>query len=85
MLSIRSAFPAMPMVAGLSANHLGALELPPGLRRLYIARDRDQDGTEAARRLRDRATPQGIAVVDLVPQGGDFNVDLQRSGGRRRA
>ena len=79
MLSLRSAFPTMPMVAGLSANHLGALELPPGLRRLYIARDRDRDGTEAARRLRERATAGGIEVIDLVPQGGDFNVDLQRS------
>lgn len=80
VLSMRSAFPAMPMVAGLSANHLGALELPSGLQRLYIARDRDRDGVGAAKRLRERATASGIAVIDLEPQGGDFNVDLQRSG-----
>lgn len=80
MLSLKSAFPALPMVAGLSANHLGALTLPPLLRRLYIARDRDAAGSRAAERLRARAEEVGIEVVDLVPTANDFNVDLQRFG-----
>lgn len=80
VLSLKSALPAMPMVAGLSANHLGALTLSPRLRRLYVARDRDRDGARAAARLRDRATAQGVAVIDLVPALGDFNGDLRRWG-----
>ena len=80
VLSIRSALPCLPMVAGLSANHLGALILPAGLRRLYVARDRDRDGAAAAERLRATAEAQGCEVVDLVPRAGDFNADLRRWG-----
>ena len=47
MLSLRLALPAMAMAAALSANHLAALELPPTLRRLYIARDADAAGDRA--------------------------------------
>ena len=36
------------MIAGLSANHLAALDLPPSLRRLYVARDNDAAGRRAA-------------------------------------
>lgn len=80
VLSLKSALPRLPMVAGLSANHLGALLLPAGLRRLYIARDRDRDGAQAAARLRERAQATGVEVIDLVPRGGDFNADLRRIG-----
>ena len=80
MLSLKSAFPALPMVAGLSANHLASLTLPEHLRLLYVARDRDAAGSCAAQRLRARAEAVGVEVVDLVPIGGDFNVDLQRFG-----
>lgn len=80
VLSLKSALPALPMVAGLSAVHLGALALGPGVRRLYIARDRDPAGAAAAARLRERAAAQGIAVVDLVPRADDFNADLRRFG-----
>src|SRR5215471_14639130 len=41
MLALKSVLPALPMIAGLSANHLAALEWPPTLRRLYVARDND--------------------------------------------
>ena len=51
--------PHCPMIAGLSANHLAALDLPPALRRLYVARDNDAAGLKAAKRLRER----GIAPV----------------------
>ena len=80
VLSIRSALPRMPMVAGLSANHLGALLLPKALRRLYIAQDRDRDGEAAAERLHATADKQRCEVVDLVPRTGDFNADLRRFG-----
>ena len=80
VLSVRSALPRMPMVAGLSANHLGALLLPRRLRRLYIACDRDRDGEGAAERLRATAEAQGCEVMDLVPRADDFNVDLRRWG-----
>ena len=78
MLALKSVLPDLPMIAGLSANHLAALDLPPSLRRLYVARDNDAAGRGAANRLRDRH--QYIDVRQLVPVHADFNVDLYRLG-----
>jgi Toprim domain-containing protein len=78
MLALKSALPRLPMAAGLSANHLAALELPPALRRLYVARDNDAAGRHAAERLRERAS--GIDVHELIPVHADFNLDLCRLG-----
>jgi hypothetical protein len=78
MLALKSVLPLLPMVAGLSANHLAALDLSPALRRLYVARDNDAAGLNAAERLRERAA--GIDVRELVPVFGDFNLDLCRLG-----
>jgi Toprim domain len=78
MLALKSVLPAMPMIAGLSANHLAALDLPPALRRLYVARDNDAAGLHAAARLRERH--HGIDVRELVPVHADFNHDLCRLG-----
>ena len=84
MLALKSALPLLPMVAGLSANHLAALDLSAALRRLYVARDNDVAGLRAAKHLRERAA--GIDVRELVPVYGDFNLDLCRLGpGRMRA
>lgn len=80
MLALKSVLPALPMVAGLSANHLAALELAPTLRRLYVACDNDAAGRIAAARLHARGTDSGIEVRDLVPTLADFNVDLWRLG-----
>ena len=80
MLALKSVFPALPMVAALSANHLAALDLSPALRRLYVARDNDAAGLRAAKRLHERGKALGIEVCDLVPVHGDFNVDLCRLG-----
>ena len=80
MLSLRCVLPDMPMVAALSANHLAALNLPPALRRLYIARDNDAAGRHAAMRLRDRARAAGIETRILWPVTNDFNADLRRFG-----
>ena len=78
VLALNDVLPALPVVAALSANHLAALELPPALRRLYVARDNDAAGLNAAGRLRERAA--GLDVRELVPIHGDFNLDLCRLG-----
>jgi len=80
MLALRMAFPALPVIAATSANHLAALSFPPGLCRLYIARDNDAAGRAAVRRLTDRATAAGISAHVLTPATNDFNTDLARLG-----
>lgn len=80
MLALKSVLPLLPMIAGLSANHLAALDLPPGLQRLYVARDNDTPGRKAAERLHERGAGMGIDVRDLVPVHADFNLDLCRLG-----
>jgi hypothetical protein len=80
MLSLVEAAPGLPIWAALSSGHLGAVLLPEGLQRLYIAIDRDPAGRGAAERLSARATEVGIAVRVLVPRLGDFNDDLRAYG-----
>lgn len=80
MLSLRCLLPTMPMVAALSAAHLAALVLPPGLRRLYIAQDKDDAGATAASALAARAIGSGIDVFPLMSRYGDFNDDLRLIG-----
>jgi hypothetical protein len=80
MLSLRCALPILPMVSALSANHLAAIVLPPGLRRLYIARDADAAGHAMAAVLMERAETAGIAAIALSPRLGDFNEDLRFFG-----
>jgi len=78
MLALKSVLPRLPVIAGLSANHLAALEFSPAWRRLYVARDNDAAGIKAANRLHERGHAAGIDVRDLVPVHGDFNLDLSR-------
>ncbi|HBS35377.1 MAG TPA: DNA primase [Parvularcula sp.] len=80
VLSLRAILPAMPIAAALSAQNLGAVRLPPSLRRLYIAADRDEAGLGAAERLRKRAIAEGVDAVILLPGLNDFNDDLLRIG-----
>ncbi len=80
VLSLRCALPRLPMVAALSANHLAALVLPSGLRRLYIVRDNDPAGRRAATTLAARAEDAGIEALTLTPMAGDFNDDLRLVG-----
>ena len=80
MLSLVEALPGLPVWAALSSGHLGAVLLPDGLQRLYIAIDRDPAGQRAADRLSARATEVGIAVRVVEPRLGDFNDDLRASG-----
>jgi hypothetical protein len=80
MLSLRSALPALPMLAALSANHLAAILFPATLRRLYVARDRDPAGDLATVTLTERAQSAGIEALTLTPALGDFNQDLRQLG-----
>jgi hypothetical protein len=80
MLSLSEAAPGLPVWAALSSGHLGAVLLPKGLRRLYIAVDCDPAGHRAAERLCARAVEVGVQVILLEPRLGDFNDDLQADG-----
>ncbi|MET4204904.1 toprim domain-containing protein [Bradyrhizobium sp. LA6.12] len=80
MLSLRYVLPTLPMTAALSANHLSAMLLPPGLRRLYIARDADAAGDAVQAILTQRAEAAGIEAIALSPRLGDFNEDLHIFG-----
>jgi len=80
MLSLRMAIPGLPVIAGLSASHLGSIHLPTGLRRLYIAADSDGAGRAGTQRLSRRAREAGIETLTLRSGFGDFNDDLRRNG-----
>jgi len=80
MLSLRIVMPSLAMVAALSAGHLAALLFPPGLRRLYVARDNDPAGGAAMTALTRKAQAAGIELFVLSPRLGDFNDDLQHPG-----
>lgn len=80
ILSVREALPTLPMAAATSSSHLAAILFPPGLRRLYVARDRDAAGDAAYGILTERAQAAGLELLPLIPLLGDFNDDLQRDG-----
>ncbi|RDE07797.1 DUF7146 domain-containing protein [Pelagibacterium lacus] len=80
VLSLRCAFPLMPMAAALSATHLAAICFPPTLRRLYLIHDRDPAGDAARDALTARARAADIGAIVLSPQRDDFNDDLQVLG-----
>jgi hypothetical protein len=80
ILSLRCAMPNMPMVAALSANHLGAFLFPESLRRIYVARDNDPAGDSAFAALAERAGQAEIEAISLMPALRDFNDDLQHLG-----
>ncbi|AJD52984.1 MULTISPECIES: toprim domain-containing protein [Thalassospira] len=73
-LTLKMLFPNLPVLAALSAAHLGALILPDILQRLYVASDNDPAGWQAFNRLRSRHTDRDIRA--LVPRLDDFNADL---------
>ncbi|MCY4030119.1 MAG: toprim domain-containing protein [Acidobacteria bacterium] len=76
VLSLVTAVPEITAAAALSAGSLGAFAPPPGIARLVIARDNDEDGALAAERLALRCARLGIAATVVVPAGNDFNDDL---------
>ena len=80
VLSLVTAVPEIRAAAALSAGSLGAFAPPPGLGRLVIARDNDEDGALAAERLARRCARAGVAATVIVPVGNDFNDDLVELG-----
>lgn len=78
LLTLKALLPQLPMVAALSANHLAALLLPRGLRRLYIAHDNDRAGLSAAKRLVNRLLQSNTEVRLLTPVDDDWNTDWCR-------
>ena len=80
VLSLVTAVPEIRAAAALSAGSLGAFAPPPGVARLVIARDNDEDGALAAERLARRCAQAGIAATVIVPVGNDFNDDLVALG-----
>lgn len=79
-LSLRCALPTLPLIATLSAAHLGALLFWPGLRRLYVARDDDDAGDRAFARLAERGADAGVEIIGLRSERDDFNSDLCARG-----
>ncbi len=76
VLSLVTAVPGIRAAAALSAGSLGAFAPPPGVGRIVIARDNDDEGERAAGRLALRCARTGVAVTVIAPEGGDFNDDL---------
>jgi len=77
VLSLLSLFPALPMVAGLSAAHLAAILFPAALRRLYLLRDNDAAGAFAEQRLTARCRAAAIELRVLKPAAKELNADLR--------
>lgn len=80
MMSLRHIMPTTPMIAASSAAHLAAVEFPPMLRHLYIARENDPAGHGAYDDLESRAQEAGIDALPLDARLGDFNDDLRQLG-----
>ena len=80
MLSVVTALPGAGAAAALSAGSLGAFAPAPGVARLVIARDNDDEGERAAMRLARRCAQARVAAEVLVPALGDFNDDLVAFG-----
>lgn len=80
VLSVKRLMPAMPMIAGLSARHLAAIQFPPTLRNLYVARESDPASDHAWATLSERAGAAGILITPLEPMLDDANADLRNLG-----
>ena len=82
MLSVRRGGPWPPCLGGaLVSGHLGAVLLPEGLQRLYIAIDRDPAGQRAAERLSARASRGRDCRLGAGTEARGFQ---RRSPGGRR-
>ena len=79
-LSVGTALPEFDLASCLTASHLGLFIPPPGIQRIWIARDNDEAGRNASKKLRNQPESLGIACGELVPAMGDFNDDLRAFG-----
>lgn len=80
VLSIGTALRDSDLASCLTANHLALFNPPKRIKRLWIARDNDEAGEDAAARLKARAEELGLWCGELVPDGNDFNFDLTSMG-----
>lgn len=79
-LSVGTALPEFDLASCLTASHLGLFIPPPGIKRIWIARDNDEVGRNASMRLRNQLESRGITCGELVSHLGDFNDDLLAFG-----
>ncbi|KHQ50013.1 DUF7146 domain-containing protein [Mameliella alba] len=79
-LSVGTALPEFDLASCLTATHVGLFIPPPGIKRIWIARDNDEAGRNASKKLRNKLESLGITFGDLVPDMGDFNDDLRAFG-----
>lgn len=79
-LSVGTALPEFDLASCLTATHLGLFIPPPGIKRIWIARDNDAAGRNASMRFRNHQESLGISCGEFVPQLGDFNDDLLAFG-----
>ncbi|TMV89805.1 hypothetical protein FGG78_14130 [Thioclava sp. BHET1] len=79
-LSVGTALPEFDLASCLTATHLRLFIPPPGIKHIWIARDNDEAGRNASKRLRNQLESLGITCGDLVPDMGDFNDDLRAFG-----
>lgn len=79
-LTVGTVLPEFDVASCLTATHLGLFIPPPGIKRIWIARDNDETGSVASLRLRNQLESLGIDCGNLVPSMGDFNDDLRAFG-----
>ncbi|KKN74389.1 hypothetical protein LCGC14_0390970 [marine sediment metagenome] len=79
-LSVGTALPEFNLASCLTATHLGLFISPPGVKRIWIARDNDVAGERAAQTLASKLASSGIECQCLVPKLSDFNEDLLAFG-----
>ena len=83
MLSIRTAFPTLPIAAAMGTRLLTQWLPSERHRRILVAADSGTPGETAAQALAERLRAHDIAVTLARPvEGGDFNEDLQILGAR---
>ena len=82
MLSLRMAFPTLPIAACTGTHLLAMWEPSPRHLRVLIAVDSDEAGELAAAVLTQRLRDRSLHVVHAHPVEADFNEDLQQIGAR---
>ena len=80
MLSLRMAFPTLPVAACAGTHLLAQWEPSPRHKRILIAVDADEPGELAAATLAERLRTRSLHVVHAHPAEADFNEDLQQIG-----
>ena len=79
-LSLATVAPGLSTISALSAAHLAAIQFPPVLQRLYVAREKDAAGRKAFARLVQRGAEAGVTILPIDSERGDLNADLRAFG-----